>query len=87
MKKDGTVWAWGSNNFGQLGEGTSQNRSRPVQVRSMSGVSAFVCGAMHTLALKKDGTVWGWGWNVQGQLGDGTNEKRTMPVKMAFHIN
>jgi Regulator of chromosome condensation (RCC1) repeat len=57
LKNDGTVWAWGTNELGQLGDGTTTNRTAPVQVSDLSGVTAIVAGTGHALALKNDGTV------------------------------
>ena len=84
LKADGTVWAWGDNSFGQLGDGTTTfRRTTPVQVSSLSEVSAIAAGHGHTVALKNDGTVWAWGWNNFGQLGDGTTTRRTSPVQIS----
>lgn len=63
VRQDGTVWAWGNNTSGELGDGTTTNRTTPVQVLG-PGVIAVSAGTMHTLALRSDGTVWAWG----GQL-------------------
>lgn len=71
MKNDGTVWAWGSNGYGQVGDGTTNNALIPLQVNGLSGVSAISGGLNHSLALKNDGTVWSWGYNLHGQLGIG----------------
>ena len=57
-------------------------RTTPVQVSSLSGVTAIAEGHYHTLAMKSDGTVWAWGWNDYGQLGDGTTTDRTTPVQV-----
>jgi len=83
LKDDGTVWAWGLNQFGELGNGTTgvpNSSSTPVQVKDphdpsgyLSGVKAIAAGSAHGLALKDDGTVWAWGSNQSGQLGNGTN--------------
>lgn len=83
LKSDGTVWAWGNNSYGQLGDGTTTNRTTPVQVVGLSDVVAIAAGAFHSLARKKDGTVWAWGLNDSGQLGDGTTTNRTTPVRVA----
>ena len=83
LKSDGTVWAWGYNGYGQLGDGTTTNRLTPVQVSSLSGVTAIAAGVYHTLALKSDGTVWAWGYNGDGRLGDGTTTNRTTPVQVS----
>ncbi|MEA2829087.1 MAG: hypothetical protein QOG43_3526 [Actinomycetota bacterium] len=80
LKADGTVWAWGWNGYGQLGDGTTTQRLRPVPVPGLTGVVAVAGGAFHSLALKADGTVWAWGWNPFGELGDGTTVTRTRPT-------
>jgi alpha-tubulin suppressor-like RCC1 family protein len=82
LKNDGTVWAWGWNEFGQLGDGTVNDSAVPVQVRNLSGVTAIAAGQDHCLALKGDGSVWAWGANFSGDLGDGTTEHRNVPVQV-----
>lgn len=72
IKNDGTLWAWGSNSYGELGV-TGGNRNAPVQVTAMSGVIGISAGQSHSLILKNDGTVWTWGFNYFGQLGNGTS--------------
>ena len=72
VKSDGTVWAWGYNAYGQLGDGTTTERHAPVQVSGLTDVVAVAGGYMHSLAVKSDGTVWAWGDDLVGQLGDGT---------------
>src|SRR5205814_459677 len=70
LKTDGTVWTWGENSRGQLGDGTTVGRTSPAQV--MSGVKSIAAGDYHSLALKTDGTVWGWGLDaVAGASGSG----------------
>ena len=83
LKADGTVWGWGDNNNGQLGDGTTIPRSTPIQVSGLNGITAAVGGGSHSLALKTDGTVWAWGNNDNGQLGDGTRTQRTIPVQVS----
>ncbi len=83
LKSDGTVWAWGDNFRGQLGDGTTTDRSTPVQVSGLTGVIAIAAGSYHTIALKSDGTVWAWGYNGSGQLGDGTTTDRSTPVQVS----
>jgi|GEM_PF-2566379 len=82
LKEDGTVWTWGDNWNGQLGSADrSADYNRPVQVPSLTGVTAIGAGYFSTIALKNDGTVWTWGYNAKG-LGDGSNESRRNPVQV-----
>jgi alpha-tubulin suppressor-like RCC1 family protein len=83
LKSDGTVWTWGWNMFGQLGDGTNTDRYTPVQVSGLTNIAALGGRGYHTLALASDGTVWAWGHNVSGQLGDGTTTDRNTPVHVA----
>ncbi|MCL5023752.1 MAG: RCC1 repeat-containing protein, partial [Nitrospirae bacterium] len=73
VKSDGTVWTWGNNLYGQLGNGTYDNSAVPVQVSSLNAAVAVAAGQDHSAALKNDGTVMTWGDNTFGQLGDGTD--------------
>jgi len=84
---DGTVWSWGSNAYGQLGDGTTHDRSAASQVllggtQIMTHVVALAGGASHCLALMADGSVWTWGLNRDGQLGDGTQTNHLNPVQV-----
>ncbi|MBI4222494.1 MAG: hypothetical protein HY607_07405, partial [Planctomycetes bacterium] len=72
LKSDGTVWAWGYNGYGELGDGTYTDSSTPVQVSGVSSYGHCAAGYYHTVSLKSDGTVWAWGYNGYGQLGNGT---------------
>src|SRR3990167_9473446 len=83
LKSDGTVWAWGWNGYGQLGDGTTTIRKTPVQVSGLSGIIDMAGGVGHGLALRSDGTVWAWGRNSDGQLGDGTGTERWTPVQVS----
>ena len=87
LKYDGTVWAWGNNVFSQLGNGTTNDASLPVQTSGLSSVIALGGRGYHTLAIEADGSVWGWGWNNFGELGDGTTNRTTVPVKVAGLTN
>jgi alpha-tubulin suppressor-like RCC1 family protein len=82
LMQDGTVWAWGYNDNGQLGDVADVVRVVPAPIPNLTGVRALAAGTYHSLALKQDGTVWAWGLNNLGQLGDGTTVNRSdrMPV-------
>ncbi|MFA6287906.1 MAG: RHS repeat-associated core domain-containing protein [Opitutaceae bacterium] len=86
VKNDGTLWAWGGNKAGGLGDGTTTDRLRAVQVQGASapltGIVAVAAGGLHAVALKSDGTVWAWGNNDHGQLGDGTLTMRLKAVSV-----
>jgi len=84
LKADGTVWAWGSDGHGQLGDGTTETRTRPVQISGLAEVIKIAAGDAHSMAVKRDGTVWAWGSNAAGQLGDGTFADRPSPVQVAL---
>jgi alpha-tubulin suppressor-like RCC1 family protein len=79
---DGTVWAWGGNAHGQLGDGSNTDRWTPGMVTMPIPVVAVAGGGHHSLALAADGTVWAWGSNYYGQLGDGTAIDRQSPVQV-----
>jgi alpha-tubulin suppressor-like RCC1 family protein len=83
----GTVYAWGDNSFGQLGDGGTNNSLTPVPVSSISTGSLVAAGASHSLALLSDGTVRAWGFNAYGQLGDGTNTESHTPVAVSSLTN
>lgn len=81
LQSNGTVWAWGDNASGQLGNGTLVASNVPVQVSGLSGVIQISAGESYSLALKLDGTVWAWGNNDYGQLGNETNTNSNVPVQ------
>ncbi|MBI2187137.1 MAG: hypothetical protein HYU37_08415, partial [Acidobacteria bacterium] len=68
LRADGTVWAWGANTYGQLGDGTTTDSPTPQQVLGVSGVVAIAAGYEYSLALTADGTVWGWGYNALARI-------------------
>ena len=72
LKKDGTVWGWGGNNVGQLGDGTTTDRNIPQQALGLSNIVAISAGGDQSLALDSNGEVWFWGPDGCGQAGDGT---------------
>jgi hypothetical protein len=93
LKANGTVWTWGYNASGQLGDGTMVDRTVPVQVGTLAEVMAIAAGSGsgpfatpggHSLALKANGTLWAWGFNGVGQLGDGSTINRSTPVQVHY---
>ncbi|URN95085.1 MAG: Ig-like domain-containing protein [Candidatus Pristimantibacillus lignocellulolyticus] len=86
LASDGTVWAWGDNTQGQLGNGTYESRNTPVQVVGENGegflnnIVSISAGWDHNLAVTSDGNVFAWGLNEDGQLGDGGNNWVDSPV-------
>jgi Listeria/Bacterioides repeat len=84
IKNDGSLWTWGANQGGQLGDGTTSRRYTPVKV--LDNVKAVSAGDFFTLALKNDGSVWAWGGNRYGELGDGTTTIRCVPEKILDNV-
>lgn len=82
LKSDGTVWAWGNNSNGLLGDGSTDDSSVPVQVQGLTGIDSIEAGLYHSTALQNDGTVWTWGYNSDGQLGDGTTARSLVPIQV-----
>jgi alpha-tubulin suppressor-like RCC1 family protein len=87
LKSDGSVWAWGTNEIGQLGDGTTTPRPNPVRVRNaagpLTGVVAIAAGGVGGMALGQDGTVWTWGDNTFGQLGNNTTVARSLAAPVS----
>ena len=83
LRSDGTVWAWGGDRYGQLGDGSnSAAQPTPVQVAGLTGVTKIAAGGLFGLALRSDGTVWAWGYNAVGELGNGTAADSNVPVQV-----
>lgn len=79
VRNNGSVWAWGDNNSGQLGNMHLVTHHLPVPVPGLWGVSSVAAGLNHSLALKTDGTAWAWGDNSSGQLGNGSSTNSATP--------
>lgn len=78
LKQDRTtIWAWGSNKYGQLGDGGREDKLSPIQVKGIQGVKMITAGNDHTIAVKDTGSVWTWGRNTSG-----TREVRTTPIQI-----
>ncbi|WP_177204667.1 RCC1 domain-containing protein [Hymenobacter arizonensis] len=87
IKPDGSLWTWGINYEGQLGNGTTRHSSTPVQVTTQDPITRWTqvaTGTSHTLAVATDGRLYAWGSNAVGQLGDGSNESHARPVAVAL---
>jgi len=82
LKEDGSLWACGSNVYGQIGNGSTIDRLVPVKVAT--GVKTIVADGYFSFAIKTDGTLWGWGLNTSGQLGDGTTTAQSMWGQISF---
>lgn len=82
IQHDGTLWAWGVNTNGQLGDGTTINRSIPTQIGTDTDWAFVATGRNSSYALKQDGSLWAWGDNSEGQLSDGTTTGRLSPVQV-----
>ena len=82
IKTDGTLWSWGHNIYGQLGDNSIVFKSSPVQtITGGTNWKQVACGSYHTSAIKTDGTLWSWGYNVAGGLGDNTTTNKSSPVQ------
>ena len=78
IKGDGTVWAWGYNPFGQLGNGTTTNSNTPVQTQGINGIIGIAAGSFYSTAIRSDGAVFEWG---RTNLGDASSD-RVLPVEV-----
>jgi hypothetical protein len=87
VKTDGTLWAWGANGNGQLGQGNITYRSSPVQVGGLTNWAQATNGANFSASIKTDGTIWTWGRNNSGQLGQNNTIDRSSPVQVGALTN
>lgn len=82
LKTDGTVWAWGYNADGELGNGSTVDSNVPTQVKDLPAIKEIRGGNMHMVALSEAGDVYTWGYNANGEIGDGTADNRLTPYKV-----
>ena len=80
--RNGELWAYGDNKFGQLGDGTTVNENRPEQIGSATNWVSVSAGEYHSLGVHADGTLWAWGWNLYGTVGDSTTVNQSSPVQI-----
>jgi len=83
LKSDGSLWTWGVNNDGDLGDGTTTDRHSPVRVGTDTWL-AIASGSAHSAAVKSDHSLWTWGSNTRGQLGIGAVAYRMSPARVFF---
>ena len=84
ITKDGSLYMWGYNTYGQLGDGTTTNKYVPVKV--MDNVASVSLGSSHSAAITKDGSLYMWGDNTYGQLGNGTSSNKSKPAKIMDNV-
>jgi alpha-tubulin suppressor-like RCC1 family protein len=82
LRSDGTVWAWGANPDGELGNSTTTQSLTPVQVTGLNGIIAISSGGKNTFALQNNGNLWTWGLNGNGQLGNGTTTSSSTALQV-----
>jgi len=82
IAKDGSLWTWGSNTCGELGDGTTDKKEAPTRIGVDSDWKAVATGYYFTVAIKNDGTLWAWGENDSGQLGDGGATESHAPIQI-----
>ncbi len=93
LTTEGRLFAWGNNEFGQLGDNSTNNHNIPIEVTSKLGlvygekISQMTTGGFHTLLVTSLGRVFSWGYNEYGQLGDGTNIYKNVPVEITKMFN
>ena len=84
VKKNGTLWAWGSNHSGQLGDGTTVDKCSPIQIGSSCDWRSTAGEFAISFAIKTDGTLWAWGTGDSGALGDATTVNKSTPIQVGF---
>lgn len=87
VQTNGTLWAWGRNEYGQLGVGNTQHRSSPTQVGALTNWSRVGGGALHSVASKTNGTLWAWGYNGYGITGNDDGTWQSSPVQVGTATN
>ncbi len=87
LRSDSTIWSWGFNGNGQLGNGSTTGSYYPTQIGTDNDWVNITTGSICGFGIKANGTLWAWGFNVIGQLGDGTTNQRLTPVQVGNATN
>ena len=87
LKRNGTLWSWGENTKGEVGDGTTNSHTTPIKIGTDTNWSIIETGLNYTIAKKKNGTLWAWGSNNYGQLGLGDNTDRLSPIRIGSDSN
>ncbi|MGK4567337.1 RCC1 domain-containing protein [Flavobacterium sp. 3HN19-14] len=82
LRADGTLWAWGSNSDGQIGNGSNLAAFVPQQIGSGHDWKSISAGGNYSFAIKTDGSLWAWGYNGFGNLGLGNNTDYAIPTQV-----
>ena len=87
IKNDGTLWMWGNNEYGQLGNGTTESSFVPIKI--LDNINAVSCSEVNarTAAIKNDGTLWMWGNNGNGELGNDSTTSSYVPIKVLDNVS
>jgi alpha-tubulin suppressor-like RCC1 family protein len=87
IAQDGTLWSWGDNDYMQLGNGVSGDKTNPTQISNIGNWASVAAGEYYSLAIKTDGTLWAWGQNTFGQIGNNTTTQQNIPVQIGTATN
>jgi hypothetical protein len=87
LTANSSLWVWGNNAQGQLGDGTTTSRNTPYEISTEADWNFIAAGESHTLAVKNNGTLWAWGNNPDGRLGIGSTVNRSVPTRVGTGVS